>query len=569
MILNLFDRIGNCNPQLFREIKGRLKIGNIAIASALSLSAQLLLFLFVRAQMPVAPPAGEYTYSIYSRFCTEFHGYNDFKCVRDALGNFAINWQYLLLNLFVDLSIFSAIVLLVAGTYMLVSDLDKEERRGTLNYIRLSPQPANTIFIGKILGVPILLYLAAILVVPLHLYSGLAAKVPLQGILCFYIAIVASCALFYSAAMLFGLTTSWLGGFQPWLASATVLFFITVAFNMPLRHNPAVELTTFLSPAAVLKLSVILVIDTISGTSLGYTLDWLTGFFYEVQWFSLPVGTNLALTTALNFSICATGTYWLWQGWQRRFPNPSATVLSKRQSYLLVICCQIIILGFAFQDEASFNYSISGLLIFNLLMFIALIAALTPDRQSLYDWARYRKQLVPNSQKLWRRYLLLDLIWSEKSPALVAIAVNFLSSVIILTPWMLLQTTGSYGFGSIIFCLNSILIYASIAQLFLFVKKRNHEIWAAGTIASTILLPPLILFMLQASKTVIFWWLFFTFGGFLSVFSVEAKDMILFYILSQWSVLVLLNLKLRSHLKLAGELASKAPLKSSSIDYLS
>ncbi|MCU0547586.1 MAG: hypothetical protein MUE44_36415 [Oscillatoriaceae cyanobacterium Prado104] len=572
MTFNLLDRIGNWNPQLFREIKGRLKIGNIAIASALSLCGQLLLFLFVRAQMPVAPPAGEYTYSIYSRFCTEFHGYNDFKCVRDALGNFAINWQYLLLNLFVFLSIFSAIVLLVAGTYMLVSDLDKEERRGTLNYIRLSPQSANTIFIGKIFGVPILLYLAAILAVPLHLYSGLAAKVPLQGILCFYIAIVASCALFYSAAMLFGLTTSWLGGFQPWLASAAVLFFITVAFNMPLRHNPAVELITFLSPAAVLKLSVILVIDTISGTSLGYALDWLTGFFYEVQWFSLPVGTKLALTTALNFSICATGTYWLWKGWQRRFPNPNATVLSKGQSYLLVICCQIIILGFAFQDEASFNDSISGLLIFNLLMFIALIAALTPDRQSLYDWARYRQQIVPRGQKLWRRYPLLDLIWSEKSPAVVAIAINLFISVIIFIPWMLFQGTEKEIFCRVILCVNLILIYASIAQLFLLTKKRNLEIWAAGTIGSSILLPHLILYMLSIDPATapILWlsstfpilWLSSTFASFWFSLSFTASgNTILFAILSQWTVLVLLNLKLRSQLKIAGQSASKALLK--------
>jgi hypothetical protein len=588
MILNLFDRIGNCNPQLFREIKGRLKIGNIAIVTALSICGQLLLFLSVRAQMPVAPPAGEYTYSIYSRFCTEFHGYNDFKCVRDALGNFAINWQYLLLNLFVYLSIFSAIVLLVAGTYMLVSDLDKEERRGTLNSIRLSPQSANTIFLGKILGVPILLYLAAILAVPLHLYSGLAAKVPLQGILCFYIAIVASCALFYSAAMLFGLTTSWLGGFQPWLASAAVLFFITIAFNMPLPVIHAADLITFLSPTAVLKLSVIGVIDTISGTSLGYALDWLTGSSYEVQWFGLPVGTKLALTTALNFSICATGTYWMWEGWQRRFPHPSATVLSKRQSYLLVICCQTIILGFALQGRDTLSYSISGLLIFNLLMFIALIAALTPDRQSLYDWARYRKQLVPNSQKLWRRYLLLDLIWSEKSPAIVAIAINLLSSTLIILAGSLIyisridmsrlsehELSSFYNFLAYAFLgpmclLNPILIYATITQLFLFTKNRNREIWAAGTVASAILLPPLILQMLSLSpgESPILW-LSSIFAGFwyLSYF-IGLENTILFSLLSQWTVLVLLNLKLRSHLKIAGQSASKALLKSSPIDSL-
>src|SRR4028118_2315184 len=178
MTLNLLDEIGNWNPQLFREIKGRLNRGNMAIVSALSLSAQLLLLMY-----------------------------------------FSAMWW---LGIFTFLSIFSVLALLVAGTYLLVSDLENEERRGTLNFIRLSPQSAKTIFLGKVIGVPILLYLVIMLVVPLHLYAGLAAQIPLNEILCFYIAVAASCALFYSSAMLFGLTTSWLGGFQPWLASATV-----------------------------------------------------------------------------------------------------------------------------------------------------------------------------------------------------------------------------------------------------------------------------------------------------------------------------------------------------------
>ncbi|XZN93690.1 MAG: hypothetical protein ACM65M_13070 [Microcoleus sp.] len=558
MILNLFDRIGDWNPQLFREIKGRLKIGNMAIASALSLGGQLLLFMYFKAGIPVAPPPGEYISPINNKFCTSKVIINAdaywTMCVRDALGNFAINWQYWWLELFVYLSIFSTIVLLVAGTYMLVSDLDKEERRSTLNFIRLSPQSAKTIFIGKILGVPILLYLAAIfLAVPLHLYSGLAAKVPLQGILGFYIAIVASCGLFYSAAMLFGLTTSWLGGFQPWLASATVLFFITLAFNMP-SQSDVTDLITFLSPAAVLKLSVIRVSGPIV-KNIYYELGWLAESFDKVHWFGLPVGTKLALTTALNFSICAAGTYWMWQGWQRRFPNPSATVLSKGQSYLAVICCELIILGFALQLTPYYWFTIMSLMMLKLLIFLALIAALTPERQSLYDWARYRQQLVPSGHKLWRRYPLLDLILSEKSPAIVAIAINFITPLIISIPWRLFD-----NIWGVICSLNLILIYATIAQLFLFTKTRNREIWAVGTIGSAILLLPIILWMLLLTpqKAPILW-LSSIFPGFW--FVAASGNTILFSLLSQWTVLVLLNLKLRSHLKIAGQSDSKALLK--------
>jgi len=554
MTLNLLDKIGNWNPQLFREIKGRLKIGNMAIASALSLCGQLLLFMYFTGQI-VAPPHGEYTYPIYRTFCT-FNDPNSYeqKCVRDALGNFAINWPKWWLEIFIWLSILSVLALLVAGTYMLVSDLDKEERRGTLNFIRLSPQSAKTIFLGKILGVPILLYLATMLTVPLHLYAGLAAQIPLNEILCFYIA---SCALFYSSAMLFGLTTSWLGGFQPWLASATV--FVVFKMSVIQLTRSAWDLLTFLSPISILRYLLFGV-----GVNNNHAFHWLAADLDKWQWFYSPVGTNIASGLALSLLVCGTGTYWMWQGWQRRFPNPSATVLSKRQSYLLVICCQPIILGFALQSNPPVDSNLPILLLFNLVMFLALIAALTSDRQSLYDWARYRKQIVPSNQKLWRRYPLLDLIWSDKSPPVVAIAINCLSSVIILTPWALLKKPEINEFWGVICCLNLLLIYAAITQLFLFTKTRNQEIWAVGTVGSAILLPPLILSMLllYPEKAPILWlsstFVGFWFGGSLAPLS---GNTIFISILSQWTVLLLLNLKLRSQLKLAGESASKALLK--------
>ena len=553
MTLHLLDKIGNWNPQLFREIKGRLNIGNVAIASAFSLSGQLLLLMYYSAQIPVTPPNGEYTYPISHRFCgLETANSYDTKCVIDASGKFAINWSQWWLEIFILLSILSVLALLVAGTYMLVSDLDKEERRGTLNFIRLSPQSAKTIFLGKILGVPILLYLATILAVPLHLYAGLAAQIPLNEILCFYTAVAASCALFYSSAMLCGLTTSWLGGFQPWLASATVFVVFGISW-LPLTRT-AGDVLHFFSPLAMLRYHLFLV-DKGDFDSLGENLD-------KLQWFYSPVGTNIAIGLALSLLVCGTVTYWMWQGWQRRFPNPTATVLSKRQSYLLVICCQVIFLGFALQSNPPVDSNFPILLLLNLVMFLALIAALTSDRQSLYDWARYRKQIIPSNQKLWRRYPLLDLIWSDKSPAVVAIAINFLSSVIILTPWALLEKAEINEFLGVICCLNLLLIYAAITQLFLFTKTRNPEIWAACTVGSVLLLPPLILSMLLLTpeKAPILW-LFSTFGGFWSSSLVASGNTILLSILSQWSVLVLLNLKLRSQLKLAGESASKALLK--------
>jgi len=553
MRLNLLDQIGNWNSQLFRELKGRLKMGNIAIASALSLGGQLLLFLSWRTQLPVAPPDTEYKYPIHDRFCTGFDGNakgDGIKCIQDVAGNLIINWSSWWLEIFVWLSISSAIVLLVAGTYMLVSDLDKEERRGTLNFIRLSPQSATTIFIGKILGVPILLYLAGILAVPLHIYSGLSAHIPLHHILCFDIAMAASCALFYSSAMLFGLTTSWLGGFQPWLASAAVLVFLTVAFSMPV-NGYATDLLTFLCPVFVLKY----LFSPVNEAHAPH-FNWLVEKIQNLQWFHLPIGTDIVSCTALSLLICGVVTYWMWQGWQRRFPNPTATVLSKRQSYVLVMCGQPIILGFALQSPIS-NGNIFSLFLLNLLLFLALIAALTPERQALYDWARYRKQIVPSSQKLWRRYPILDLIWSEKSPALVAIALNLLSSTLILIPVMLRLNV----FFSMIIFANLILIYAAVTQLFLFAKIRNPEILVASTVGGAIVLLPIILSMLSLTpeKAPLIW--IFSILGPLFTLESASGHTILLSMLGQWTVLVLLNLQLTRQLRLAGESASKALLR--------
>ena len=563
MTLNLLDQIGNWNPQLFREIKGRWKMGNIAIASAFSLGPQLLLFMYYMAQLPVALRNTKGAEPIYNKFCvlkTTTDTKPGEKCLTDTLGNLVIDWPKWSVEIFIWLSIFSVLALLVAGTYMLVSDLDREERRGTLNFIRLSPQSAKTIFLGKILGVPILLYLAAILAIPLHLYSGLAAQIPLNEILGFYMAIAASCSLFYSTAMLFGLTTSWLGGFQPWLASGIALFvFVISTIKLTVTAG---DLGTFVSSIGILRYLIFGIIDKYDFGSLGADID-------NLQWFYLPIGKNIVSGLILSLSICGIGTYWMWQGWQRRFPNPTTTVFSKRQSYFAVICCQPIILGFALQPNFLGYYQDFPLLTLNLVMFLIVIASLTSDRQSLYDWARYRQQIVPSSQKLWRRYPLLDLVWSEKSPAIIAIAINLISSSLILISGLILKPkTKVEGFDTNVFWgviigMNLILIYAAITQLFLFLKTRNQEIWAVGTICGAILLPPVILSMLllTSEKYPVFW-LSSTFPIFWNSSPyIGSGTTILVSILSQWTVLVLLNLKLRSQLKLAGESASQALLK--------
>jgi hypothetical protein len=81
--------------------------------------------------------------------------------------------------------------------------------------------------------------------------------------------------------------------------------------------------------------------------------------------------------------------------------------------------------------------NIGSLLFFNLWLFLYLIAALNPHRQTLYDWARYRH--IYSFKEFGNSKLIKDLIWTEKSPGLVAIALNAIIAISALSLFILLS----------------------------------------------------------------------------------------------------------------------------------
>jgi len=601
MQLNLLDRLGDWNPQLFREIKGRLKVRNVAIAVGMSLLGQLVLFLFWLGQLP-----GENTYlgDPYCRLSNPYLGYqqqyrqlqgqflrysgskhydpekiqqlkgsieevkgriqhlqkiqrNDL-CPPDAIDS-QLWWHDHYPQIFASLSVFVLFALLVVGTYMLISDLAGEERRGTLNFIRLSPQSPQSILTGKMLGVPILLYLAVVLTIPLQLWLGMSAQIPLVEIISFWAVLVASCAFFYSAALLFGLVSSWLGGFQAWLGSGAVLFFLWVANNKPIDYTPLDWLNLF-CPSVVLPYLV-------DRTGSDYTeFPFSQGVIQNWEWFNLPIGAtgvSLVIFALLNYSLW---TGWIWKALKRCFCNPNATILSKRQSYWLVGCFEVVILGFAMGEGQEYYVGWSNLTnsswiaCFNLVLFLGLIAALSPHRQPLQDWARYRRSSVLTRKGLWNRALLQDLILGGKSPSLIAIAINLVIAATPFFVWILLLPSDyidkTKGLFSVAFFLSLMMIYASIFQLMLLMKTNKRSLWATGTVAALNVLPPMILGMLRIdtykNPTL---WLFST----LPWVGIEhaATTTMFMALLSEWAVLVLLNLQLTRQLRRAGESASK------------
>jgi len=512
MQLNLLDRVGDWNAQLFREIKGRLNVRNVALTVAISLLSQLLLL---------------------------FYGWPQIHITTEPFDP-ALEWQYLCSKFFASLSMFVLFALLVVGTYMLISDLAREERRGTLNFIRLSPQSTQSILPSKMLGVPILLYLAVVLTIPLQLGLGLLAQIPLLEIISFWVVLVASCAFFYSGALLFSLLSSGLSGFQSWLGSGAVLAFLWVANSTGINQTPADWLILF-CPSINFRFS--------------------DAGLQEWEWFHLPLGTtgiSIVIFALLNYGLW---TYWIWQALKRRFHNPNGAILSKQQSYLLSACFTLVSLGFVVQSpqegySTKFFDNFSVLLSLNLLLLVGVIAALSPHRQALLDWARYRREKSSS--------LIQDLISGEKSPAVMAIAINLAITFTPMVVWILCWHGESNGFRRIqlilglVLILHLILIYATLTQLMLLMKTNQRAICAAATVVTTSLLPPyiLILMSIYPGQNGGGLWLLTAYPW--DALRSASATLVVQALFGQWSILGLLSWQLTRQLRRIGESESKA-----------
>jgi len=594
----LLDRLGNWNPQLVRELKGRFKVWQVAIAIALSLLFQLCFFLRIISTSPNTYPTERYCHLIpfvlpyldykanrkadYQQLRQQLTDYlasnrpNPLKveqlqtqlnqlgsiikgvCPKEAF-DFQLWWQDFYAETFTWIAFFTVNLLLVAGAYMLIANLTQEERRGTLNFLRLSPQSVQSILGGKLLGVPSLLYLAVGLTLPFQFWVGIAAHLSPIEIADFWIAVLASCVFFYSGAVLFALVSAQLSGFQAWLGSGAVLVFLFLSHTIP-RLAHSTDWLTLFSPNAVLPYLV--------GLANWEHLD--VPFFYAeikyLSWFHLPLGqagVRLIIFMLLNFGLW---TYWLWQALKRRFHHPNLAILSKQQSYVLSACFATVNLGFAFQ---SFNAGIEllapllSLLILNLLLFVGAIAILSPPRQTLQDWARYRQEKHARSNHFWPSGLLTDLLWGEKSPALLAIALNLAILALPILLWILLLPSSSdLSKGKTLLglwlTLNLSLISALLVQLTLLMKTAKRAFWATAAGFAIIVLPPLIVSLLfwQSIENSA-WPLLLTVFA-LGIVKNTTSTEIVFALLFQGIVLSLLTWQIAQHLQRLGESDSKS-----------
>jgi hypothetical protein len=234
-------------------------------------------------------------------------------------------------------------------------------------------------------------------------------------------------------------------------------------------------------------------------------IPWLTyslGFYSYNQyftWFFLPLGSSPLLFFVWRAISWLVAAQFIWQAVNRRFRNPNTTLISKGKSYVLVTLSQIWITGwFGLDSTNSYNNSWISICFFITLpfLFIILIAAVSPNRQYLLDWSRYRHQNYTRDRGIWK-----DLIWGEKSPAIVAIAINLLITAAIWIAWLLFlpedvlsnpDLSKLEAILAILLTIGIILIYAVISHVLLLTKQVRSRTNRMAIFATIIILPLLI-----------------------------------------------------------------------------
>ncbi|HEY9858326.1 MAG TPA: hypothetical protein V6D16_02390, partial [Candidatus Obscuribacterales bacterium] len=294
--------------------------------------------------------------------------------------------------------------------------------------------------------------------------------------------------------------------------------------------------------------------------------------FMDMQWFFLPISENLAIAHGFTLLNAGLAIYWVWHILNRCFCSPTAALLTKRHSYFMTAHIELLMLGFLVQSSVSITAAsdwfavLLCLSLVNLIWFGVLMVLLSPQRQALLDWARYRHSMSISASGGTRRALMADLVWGDKSPTLVAMLVNFSIAAVVLGTWVLLgSTTGSKLrlLIGLILSLTLLAIYAAIAQFSALAKSRQQVLQVATAIGGAAVLPPLILVLLaqgepnQAEELMLFsplLWL---------VLEEVSKTAIAVSLLGQWGLLGLLSVRFTQKLGRLGASETKALLSES------
>jgi hypothetical protein len=368
MLDKSIERLGDWNPQLLRELKSRLS-GNASIAAvAIPIFLQVI-------------------------------GVGFFSATSNSVSS-GITAGFYLLNWLIPIG------LMLGGVYTIVADLNLEEQRSTLNFIRLTPQSARSIFIGKLLGVPSLIYVGVLLTMPLHFFVAICAGTSPIYMLAWYGTIGAMTYLCLSLAILYS------------LYSHKYAILLTLLFSLPVN--------TFIS--LYNSYSNLIIVNQDVKTSNGVGI---------LSWLFIPIDRHVFLFDGFIIGTVCAISYWIWVTIDRKYINPTSTPFKKSDSYWMNAQFQLWLLGFALPlvtridaDRVSEKFYVLALFYSLSAMWVyCLMPLILPNKWSMQDWSRYRREHVTHEQRQWwQQDLVRDLIWHDRSPIGLAMLINLLIS---------------------------------------------------------------------------------------------------------------------------------------------
>lgn len=465
-----WNQIGDWNPQLIREVRGRLRSSGLWLTLGGAILAQVLLMVVFYSLVPQKTWVDP-----VSRYCTgymTYEGSHEFVCELNAAGDLILNMQVWWQDLFRLLTWAVPLIWLTGSVYILIGDLVKERQQGTLNFVQLSPRSALSICVGKLLGVPILLHLLAGSFLPLHLLAAAWGQIDGSHLVWFYGGLLGVWGMLSAGAMLFAL----LGGSQPWLGTVAALLGI----------HPALWLIAFGLWRDEWK-------------QWGWAVD-RSAELVQFNWFGLPIGSTVWMAGLFVMISCGVALAWI--GWTmiRRFEWGERTLLSKRSSYLLTLCLNLFGVGFVWSTLSPQGWIPSHLppqdqvVVFSGVQIpfgLALILSLLPRRQAILDWIYYRRDRA-SSQPMT---LIRDLIWGENSPPILALGINLGIMLLIWLPLVMMEPLHLALKGEVSLGIMAIVplwgIYGVSAQL-LGLMRGGRPWWPGAGIVGLLCVPFLV-----------------------------------------------------------------------------
>jgi hypothetical protein len=558
----LFDRLGNANPQLLRELRGRLKRGPVLGTLAVSLSFQGL---YLANRFTSLPNLNRIT----NDYCLGPVGeYGSRSCGSEIPGQLLINWPLWWSDTLTGLHLGAMAIAIVIGCYLLITDWSAEADRGTLDPLRLSPQSAQTILLGKLLGVPSLVYLWLLSWMPIELFtmvqtgrsaSHIAGTLAIDG---------AQLAFWFTSSLLFASVTGKGRGFKGILGAigAIGLMFmgLQIASNWDERTSDIYSLFGFLSPMFGLVRYVVPVGD--------WTVQSVAGLRGFAGIDDLRIRGSMIGLMIGGISLLLAWSYTAWISLVRRFDRPTATLWSKGQSYWITAGLTAIVLSCATKNFPSELGDISSIyhskqpellgqnaiqLLNNRLsplfwLLLPLGLALVQPRSVLLDGMRRPLGSAPREKT--RR----DLIWGEFSPPWVALGIQVAIALTGVVTFSLVQLRAlpiggvgrtlaeTQGFWGPVLMANLFLLLVGLVQLIQLNSRRRALLWSGFAVAIGLFAVPIALSMVGARTSHPLWLL--SFYPFAALSEID-NGAILVLVLAEWLGLVVIYYRFKSRLR--------------------